>query len=350
MYSLQRYRKVAFGIACGLLAIASFYILLPFWQALAWGIALSIIVYPIRTKLRTRMSDTWAALVTTLLTLLFIVGPVVLVVLAGWLEVKHTLEHLRDISAHGSAQEGAAQTLEQLNTSIQGPLGQLGITDFNLRESVQQMVEPAIKSAPNLLARIVKNILIFVFSLLLLFFILRDGHKLKVPAADLIPLPPKQSQKVLDSVYDTVHATFYGVVLIAILNGIIMGLLFFLLGLPSPILWGIISVVISILPLIGAPTIYIPWAIYLASQGQWPQAIFLTLVGFVLITIFVDKIYRSRLIGNRSNLHEVVVLFSMVGGVLALGAVGTFLGPVIVIIALGAVEVVREMAQVEEAK
>ncbi len=348
MYTLQRYRKVAFGIACGLLAVASFYVLLPFWQAVAWGAALSIIAYPVRARLAKRMSDTWAAAVTTLLTLLFIVGPVVLVMFAGWVEVKHALEHLRDISAHGSAQEGAAQTLDEINSAVQVPLQRFGITEFNLRESIQDMVDPAIKSAPALLGRIVKNALIFIFSLLLLFFILRDGHKLQKPAADLIPLPEAQSQKVLDSVYDTVHATFYGIVLIAILNGILIGLLFFLLGLPSPILWGIIAVVISIMPLVGAPTLYGPWAIYLAMQGEWAKAVVLTLVGFIVITIIIDKVYRSRLIGGRSNLHEVVVLFSMVGGVLALGAVGTFLGPVIVIVALGAVEVVREMAVVEE--
>lgn len=348
MYTLERYRRVAFGIACGVLAFVSGLVLLPLWQVLAWGIALSIIVYPIRARFGKRMSDTWAALVTTILTLIFIVGPVVLIVLAAWAEAKLGLEHLREIGASGQGSSVAADAVDNLAAGIERGLGSFGIRDFDVRAEFQQYVDSAVKSAPELLARIAKNALMFVFSLLLLFFILRDGHRLRKPATDLIPLPEKQSQQVLDSVYDTVHATFYGIVWIAILNGITIGLLFFALGLPSPVLWGVISTFISILPLVGVPFVYVPWAIYLASQGDWLTAIVLTLVGFIVITIGIDKIYRSRIIGHRSNLHEVIVLFSMVGGVFALGAVGTFVGPVIVIVSLGAISVIREMSQREE--
>lgn len=348
MYTLERYRRVAFGIACGVLALISFFVLLPLWQVLAWGIALSIIVYPIRARLGRRLNDTWAALITTILTLLFIVGPVVLIALAAWAEIKLGLEHLRAIGANLQTASPAADIVGNLTTGIESALRSFGIKDFDVRAEFQHYVDSAVKSTPQLLARIGKNALMFVFSLLLLFFILRDGHRLRKPATDLIPLPERQSQQVLDSVYDTVHATFYGIVWIAILNGITIGALFFALGLPSPVLWGIISTIISILPLVGVPFVYVPWALYLASQGNWFSAITLTLVGFIVITIGIDKLYRSRIIGHRSNLHEVAVLFSMVGGVLALGAVGTFVGPVIVIIALGAISVIREMSQTED--
>jgi predicted PurR-regulated permease PerM len=338
MYSVERYRKVGFGILCGLIAALCAAVLLPFWHALAWGIALAIIVYPLHRRLRAKLSPTAAAALTTLLTLSFVVLPICACALAAAGEVNAVASSLRNSA-------GEAGVLNQLSQSASKFLEGFGIENFDLKAAIQSALRPAVEAVPEYLNKAVHGFLTFIFSLLLLFFLLRDGDRLRQPALDLIPLPPDQSQRVLDSIYDTVHATFYGVVLIAILNGIMMSVLFWVLGIPSPLLWGIATIGVSFIPIAGAPVIYLPWAAYLANTGQVLQGIVLLLVGLLVISLGVDKIYRSILIGHRSNLHEMAVLFSLVGGVFAFGAVGTFVGPVVLIVSLAAVSVIRAVAE-----
>ncbi|HWP30351.1 MAG TPA: AI-2E family transporter [Fimbriimonadales bacterium] len=342
IYAAEKYRRVAFAILAGIVGVLALIVFLPFWQALAWGVALSIIVYPIYAHLKRKMPRMLAAILVTLLTASFLVLPLAVFGLALYGEARAFYIELQTNGAtQGEPQ--IVQGLNRFNDSIQPFLAQFGIQDFDLKLALQRWIEPMIGGAPRFLANVVHVVLVFIFSLLLLFFILLDSNRLYEPALSLIPLPRAKSQALLTSIYDTVHATFFGVVLISIINGILVGLWFLLLDIPGAMWWGVVTALFSFIPIAGAPFVYLPVGAYLAYQGDWLRALLVIGFGLLIVSLTVDKIYRSFVVGSRSRLHPMVVFFSLLGGAFALGAVGTFIGPVVCIVALKLLDVLREI-------
>lgn len=348
MYPLQKYRKFGFGIALGLIALGGLYIVLPFWQAIAWGGTLAILVYPLYQKLRARFSPNIAAFTATMLTLLFIMGPLVTVGIAAYLELNLAFRELQS----SQRAKGKELTFESIVNSAENTLRPLlasvGIKEFDLRESLRQVIQPTLGTAPQIVRSIIKGVIIFVFTHVLLFFLLRDGRRLHQPALEIIPLPSEKSQEVLDSVHQTVNAVFYGVVLVAVMQGIATGLLFFFLGVPAAFLWGLAAIILCAIPFVGAPVIYVPMALLLAFSEEWTRAIILLLGGLLLVSS-LDNIFRPIIISQRVPLHPIAVFFSLIGGILSLGPVGLVVGPVLLCLAVGAVQIIREIAQENKA-
>ncbi|MBA3725840.1 MAG: AI-2E family transporter, partial [Armatimonadetes bacterium] len=214
---------------------------------------------------------------------------------------------------------------------------------FELRKSLEQLTRTLLGSAPMIATKLLYGVLTFVFALLLLFFLLRDGHRLRAPATDLIPLPPHKSAAILTTVYDTVHATFYGIVLVALMQGTVLGITFWLLGLPAPLVWGMATIVLCTIPFAGAPIVWVPACLLLLSQGAWGRAVILAIIGVGVIGL-IDNIFRPIIIGHRVKLHPMAVFFAIFGGIVTMGPVGLLVGPVLLSVILGAIQVLREIA------
>jgi predicted PurR-regulated permease PerM len=342
--SLAKYRKVGFGIACVILAVIAFVMIAPFWQAIAWGVALAIIVHPLFKWLNGRMSEGIAAFITTMATLVFLVLPLVVLGIALYGEVDHMRKEMQRQEIASGQAFSISTMVENANSQIQPYLKSIGLKDVDLREIVAKVPNMLIGSAPQIATAVFKSLITFVFALLLLFFILRDGKRLYAPSLDLLPLPRRKSSEIYDVVYDTVHATFVGIVLVAILQGTLLGLTFWALGLPAPLLWGSVAILLCMIPFAGAPIIWIPTCVLLASQGHWAQAVVLAIVGAAVIGL-VDNIFKPVIIGMRVRLHPMAVALAIFGGIATMGPVGILVGPVVLSVLLGAVQVIREMTQ-----
>ena len=344
MFSVAKYRKVGFGIACVLLALIAFILIVPFWQAIAWGIALAIIVHPLFKWLNKRMGEGAAAFVTTLATLVFLVLPLIVLGIALYGEINNVREEMQRQEVASGQAFSISNLVEQANVQVQPYLKSIGVNDLDLREVVARIPNLLLGSAPQIANAIFRSLITFVFALLLLFFILRDGKRLYAPSLDLLPLTRKKSSEIYDVVYDTVHATFIGIVLVAILQGTLLGITFWALGLPAPLLWGSVAILLCMIPFAGAPIVWVPTCLLLASQGHWMQAVILAIVGMGVIGL-VDNIFKPVIIGMRVKLHPMAVALAIFGGIATMGPVGILVGPVVLSVLLGAVQVIREMTE-----
>ncbi len=129
-----------------------------------------------------------------------------------------------------------------------------------------------------------------------------------------------------------IYASVYGVFVIAVLQGLLCALMFWMLGIPSAVLWGVVTVLTSVLPLVGSAAVWVPGTIYLLATGRWPQAIVLAVWGAVVIGS-VDNFLRPKLVGGQVGLSELVMFFSLLGGMQLFGLLGIVLGPVLFAIA-----------------
>ena len=131
------------------------------------------------------------------------------------------------------------------------------------------------------------------------------------------------------NVSDTVHATLYGTITVAIVQGALGGLMFWWLGLPAPLLWGVVMGLLAVVPVLGAFVIWIPAAIFLVLEGSGAKALLLTLWG-VIVVGGIDNLLYPMLVGKRLRMHTVPAFIAIVGGLIVFGPSGLILGPVIV--------------------
>ncbi len=171
-----------------------------------------------------------------------------------------------------------------------------------------------------------------VFNLFILaytaFFLLIDGPALLHTLRRFLPLQEGERDLLLGKFISVTRATLKGTLVIGIIQGTLSGLAFWTLGIAHAVFWGAIMVVLSVIPLLGGALVWVPVAIVLALTGHWIKA--LVLVAFCALVVgSVDNLLRPRLVGRDTQMHDLMILFSTLGGILVFGALGFIIGPII---------------------
>jgi predicted PurR-regulated permease PerM len=181
------------------------------------------------------------------------------------------------------------------------------------------------------------DLLIIFFAL---FYFFRDSRQCVGTIRSMLPLSREEADHVLTRLRDTIYATVFGTIAIAAVQGTLGGLMFWWLGLPAPVLWGVVMGLLAIVPVLGAFIVWIPAAIVLALQGMWVKAIILTVWGTVVIGL-IDNLLYPALVGKKLQLHTLPVFFAIVGGIMVFGAAGIIIGPAMLSLTVVLIDVWR---------
>jgi len=161
-----------------------------------------------------------------------------------------------------------------------------------------------------------------------MFFFVMDGEKFLRKILYLMPLDHTSEMRLTDRFVSVTRATIKGTMVIGVLQGGLAGLAFQLAGIPSPVFWGTVMVVLSIIPGIGTALVWVPAAIILFASGHHMAAILLA-VWCGAIVGSVDNILRPRLVGRDTKMHDLFIFLGTLGGISMFGLVGFLIGPVI---------------------
>jgi len=173
------------------------------------------------------------------------------------------------------------------------------------------------------------NILFMTFATLYtMFFFLMDGDKLLNKILYYLPLKDEDEQRMLDKFTSVTRATLKGTAVIGLLQGSLVGAAFWVVGIPSAVFWGTIMVVLSIIPGIGTALVWGPAVIILAAGGHYWKAGGLGLF-CALVVGSVDNLLRPSLVGKDTQMHELMIFFGTLGGIVMFGIVGMFIGPIV---------------------
>jgi predicted PurR-regulated permease PerM len=168
----------------------------------------------------------------------------------------------------------------------------------------------------------------FVILLYTMFFFLIGGPGLLSGVLAYLPLTDADKQRMLDKFVSVTRATLKGTVLIGAAQGLLGGLAFWAVGIDGAIFWGTVMTALSIIPGIGGALIWIPAAIILVTSGEVWRGI--ALAGFCALVIgSVDNLLRPLLVGRDTRMHELLIFFSTLGGLLLFGLMGFVLGPIL---------------------
>ena len=161
-----------------------------------------------------------------------------------------------------------------------------------------------------------------------MFFFLMDGENLLEKILYYLPLQDHDEQQMLERFTSVTRATLKGTAVIGILQGGLAGLAFWAVGIPSATFWGVIMVVLSIIPSVGTALVWLPVVIVLGLSGAMGKAIVL-LVFCGLVVGGLDNLLRPILVGKDTQMHELMIFLGTMGGIFMFGMVGVIIGPII---------------------
>jgi len=215
------------------------------------------------------------------------------------------------------------ETLEQLATALGKNVG------LFLSRQLRSM-------ASNLL-----NFLIhFFLMMLIIYYLFRDGERLKNYISELLPFPLEQQELVVRKFREMARAVIVGNGLNGIIQGIIGGFGFYLFGLGSPFLWGTVIGFLAFLPFIGASIVYIPAFIILLVQGKSGTAMgYLAYNG--VYSLIMEYLFKPRMIGKGMRMNSLLVFMGILGGIKLFGILGIIYGPLIMTIFITLAELYR---------
>ena len=327
-------RVVVAAILAGILLL-TYTILKPFLVPLIWAAILAYVSWPLHLRVlkAVRQRVVIAALLSTL-----VLGAVLLVPLV-WLTVLMRSELLvayqevqRLLATHPQL-PAAVQNVPGVGSWLQEQVSTLAADPQGLRQLMQDLLQQSSTEITTVVGGVGRNVAKLFFALLSLFFFLRDGpHLLRELRALLTGMLGPRANDYLEAAGDMTKAVVYALVLAAIAQGTVAALGYWIVGLPAAALLGAVTAVTALIPF-GAPLVWGSLSIWLMLTGHGGAGIALFLWGLLAVS-WVDNIVRPLVISNATRMPFLLVVFGVLGGVVAFGLVGLFIGPVVLAITI----------------
>ena len=334
------YRR-GFALATiALLAVLLYRVTEPFLAPLAWASVLAFLLHPLQVRLahKWHIRATLAALLLTALTFVLFVGPLALLggafaseagALIGSLQRTITrlqLEDLRSLTDLPVTRQLLAFGEQHLSISAE----QLRIW---LVTGGQHLLEPLASIGGQAFLGALGTAVSFTLMLFLLFFLLRDGVRMLHAVLGLVPLAANRKQRLAAHLGDVTRAVVFGTLVTSLLQGATVAVGFWLVGLPSPIVFGVVAALLSVLPFGGTAFVWVPAGLWLLFAGRAGAGVFLLAWG-ALVVVLADNLLRPVLISGRTHVPTLAVFVGVLGGLAAFGLVGLFLGPIVIALTL----------------
>lgn len=309
-----------FGLLLGTLFF-TFLIFKPFWAVLVLGMSFAIVLHPVFLWFQRRKLPNWlASFLTVLLFLILLCIPLLSI---GGMVFNQSQNVYQIIVSQGSTES----LVGTLNTSINNMLP-AGIS-FNLSEKISDLVSLLSDNIAQIFSTTVSAILSFILMLLVIFYFLKDGKKWREAMVILSPLADSDDEKIISRLTLAVNSVIKGYLFIALIQGTLMGFGLWFFGVPNPALWGVIAAITSLLPTIGTAFVSIPAIIFLLAIGNTTGAIGLMIWAIVAVGM-IDNFLSPLIVGGKTNIPSLMILFSVLGGISFMGPVGILVGPLAV--------------------
>ena len=317
-----------------LFALLSFLVLREFLWYVAGGLLLVFAFFPIHRRIRKVFKRrAVAAFISFIIVIVVVLGPLVLV---GFMIFNDAVAFAKNYRP------------ERLNETVQGMLDQFGFAPAPEPENgtgngtfrtsdVANRIGNAIKSSSERLveglAEVAPTLVVgLVVASFVIYYGFAEGELFYSKFRHALPLPDEIEESLFREIRKVTQVVFVGNILVSVVGGLIGAISFVVFGVPNAVFWGFIMIILGILPVVGAPLVWGPAALWLALQGNLFGAVGILVVNGVLVIGYVDNILRPKLIGKVANVHPIVILVGVLGGVEAFGPLGFVIGPLVLAI------------------
>ena len=327
-------RLLVAGLILGIVLL-TFTVLRPFIVPLIWGGILAYVSWPLNQWMLRMLGGRagLASLLTTLIVTIVIVVPLVWLALMLRVEALSAYSEVQAFLASKPSLPPALRDLPWIGAYAQELLEQLSADPKAISAQFVLMMERSSVEVSRLIGGVGRNAAKLFFAVLSMFFLLRDGPRLLREARAILEgiLGPRVHD-YLDAIGATTQAVVYALILGAIAQGAVAGIGYWIFGVEAPALMGALTVLIALIPF-GAPFVWGSLSLWMLVNGNVWGGVGLLLWGVLLVS-WMDNIVRPLVISNATRMPFLLVVFGVLGGVLAFGLVGLFIGPVLLAVSL----------------
>lgn len=329
----MRFKKLqqsSFLILLTLISIAFIWIVNDFIMPIFWAVVFAIIFQPIHKwwlSITNNRKNTSSAL--TLLSVLLIVFIPLSII--GSLVFNESVDFYQQITDTQASESITINIFDRFQESAKY-LNRFGMDDAQIKDKLLQLTET---STNWLTSQIISfgqgtfsTILQSFVMLYILFFLLRDGDKITKRLIELLPFGDRKEKRLLAKFSSTTRAVIKGTFVVGIVQGGIGTILFLIAGINGAILWGVLMMLLSVIPALGASIVWLPAGVILLLTGNLWQGV-VVLAGGVLIISLIDNILRPILVGKDTKTPDAIILISTLGGLSIFGITGFVIGPII---------------------
>lgn len=299
------------GLLLLLSAIAVAVLVRPFVSGLLGALVLTVVATPLYDRMRTRRHPRIAAAAV-------VAGAVLLVVAPGAALLLIAIDQLPD-AVRWIEQSGIRERIAMLHvggTHIGGRLAAMG--DAALSWMSGRVV--------NVAGGIVQATINLVIAMFGLYYLLLRGDELWRRVRPVLPFSPNAAEGLRARFRSVTHATILGTLAIAAIQGTAAGLAFWFVGLPHPLVWGVLTAFGAVVPVIGSGLVWIPATLMLLVSGRYADALALGAIGSIIVAN-VDNLARPVIYRRISRIHPMITLVGAFAGVRYFGVLGVLFGP-----------------------
>lgn len=315
----NRYEGLAMFGLLAVLGILSYLLIAPFFGYIVIGVLFAFIFYPVYRGLHRFLWSSLASAIVLVIVLLCIVVPSIYFGASLVLQATNAYQAVQD---QGISVFDESSIIEYFNAK----------TAFDIRDMLTEAFRVGRSAAKAAIPGIITGTGEFLLGTFLLFFVLyytlKDGDKWWLQITEAVPLRKVHRDRLREKLVIETQAIVYGQLVTTILIGALGGAVFWFVGIPNPIFWGFVMILLGLIPVLGAPFVYVPAGIWLLMNGNWiGGAVLLIVLGTA--QVFIDNILRPAMVSSTSEIHPVTVVLGAIGGIYLLGFVGFLLGPLI---------------------
>jgi predicted PurR-regulated permease PerM len=307
----------------------------PFLQFFLLAVLIAYPLQPLQRRLASLTNPAVSAVALVSATVVVIVLPAYLILQRVVREASGLIERARegDIPA----------AFDEAETRIEGIIER----DIDLEGMVQNAVQgadvSAVDSTINLFGTLTHVLIGLALTVFVLYYFIKDGRRFNRWLHATIPLPDHVQKELHEAFDDVMWAVLVSHVFIAVVQGIVAGIGLVIVGVPDPLLWTVVMVVLAILPIIGSFLVWGPAVVYLVSLDQILAGAFLFVYGVIVVGL-TDDYLRPIVIDQytQTALNPAIILVGVLGGVFVFGVMGIFFGPIVVGALKAALDVYRK--------
>ena len=324
--NLQQY---SFLFLLAVVSVMFLWVINDYVMPIFWAIVLAIIFSPFQNKLVQKIKMPSASSAISIVVILVVIF--VPLVVVGGLVFKESVTLYQQISVTSTDGTVTVDLFERFGESLK-LLEKYGVSDTEAKEKIALYANAATEWLTSQLlsfgGKTFTITLQFFLMIYVLFFLLRDGTKIRKRFMDILPLGDAREARLMGKFVSTTRAVIKGTLVVGIVQGVIGGILFSIAGIKGAILWGVLMTILSVIPALGTVIVWLPAGLILLATGSIWQGV-LILVGGSLIISLIDNILRPILVGRDTKIPDVFILISTLGGLSILGIAGFVIGPIV---------------------
>jgi len=348
----QKKMLMMYSILFIVLLLLALWVILPFLLTIIGGLIVAFIFYPVHKRLsRLIRSKGLSAFIITLLILVIFTVPLFLLAQAfvkesysSYIIVKQQLSGSPIFSPEPCIEPGIRCDFTNWVQSMVPP-SQLR---FYFEDGIGKIAQWAISKANEVVLKIPSMFLQVFVMMFVIYYSLKEGNKAVRKFFSVVALKTRHSEEIKKKVKEMIGSTLYGMLILAAIQGLAAGIGFFIFGIRSPVLLGILTALAALIPIIGTALVWLPVVsiqIVNAFLSNDSTALLMS-IGLLAYCIFpvstIDNLVRHKIIGDKARTHPLLVLLGILGGLAAFGVFGILIGPIIVTLFVTFIDIYQE--------